>query len=597
MKVLLVAVAAALCSSVAIAQTVEPVEAPLPPLAPWKGASEKLPVPQGHPWITPGEASGLTTSPSYAETVAYVEKLAAASPLLKVERFGRSPQGRDMVAVVARKADAAPKPVVLVQAGIHSGEIDGKDAGLMLLRDIAFRGKDNLLNMVDLVFVPIFNLDGHERASRFNRPNQRGPVIQGWRTTSQNYNLNREYLKADAPEMQAMIGLIRKYDPVLYLDLHVTDGTDHQYDVAFDFAGWDGLYAKSPAIGRWLDGSFRPAVSKALTKAGHTPGLYVGALDNRDPLKGIVQGADTPRFSTGYGDHARIPTVLVETHSLKPHRQRVLGTYVLVEEALKVAAAQAGSLAAAIAEDRKARPETITLSWKRLAKPIRTVTFKGIAHEMYRSAISGRDEIRWLGKPVTQQMPVIGEEPDRINRLPKAWWVPASAQDVIARMKLHGIEMETIEAPRTIKLDMVRLVEPKLGAAIEGRVRLSAKEYRHETLEEVMPTGSVRVPTAQRLGLLAAAMLEAESDDSFLAWNFFPGILQRTEYMEGYVVEPMAAAMLARDPALKAAFEKQLADDKAFAADPEARLRWFYERSPYSDARYLLYPVGREVDP
>lgn len=595
MKIGIIAVAAALIASTAAAQPTQPVAAPLPPLAPWQGESEKLPVAKGHRWITPGEASDLSASPSYADTIAFVDKMAAASPLLTTETFGHTPQGRNMVAVLARKPGPTLKPVVLVQAGIHSGEIDGKDAGLMLLRDIAFRGKDGLLDHVDLVFVPIFNIDGHERASPFNRPNQRGPLTQGWRTTSQNYNLNREYVKADAPEMQAMIGLIRKYDPVLYLDLHTTDGTDHQYDVAFAFSGWDGLYAQSPAIGRWLDGVYRPAVTDALTRAGHTPGLYVNALDNRDPLKGILLGADTPRFSTGYGDHARIPTILVETHSLKPYRQRVLGTYVLLEASLKVAAAHAASLSAAIDGDRKSRPESITLSWKPVEQPIKTVSFKGIAHELYRSPISGRDEIRWLGRPVTQQMPLFGEQPDRVNRLPTAWWVPASAPEVIARLKLHGIAMERIDAPATVELDMVRLVEPKLGGATEGRVRLSAAEYRHETRREVMPAGSVRVPAAQPLGLLAAAMLEAESDDGFLAWNFFPGILQRTEYMEGYAVEPMAAAMLTRDPALKAAFEQRLTQDAAFAADPEARLRWFYERSPYFDARYLLYPVGREI--
>ncbi|MGL5837158.1 MAG: M14 family metallopeptidase [Sphingorhabdus sp.] len=579
----------------AFAQASAPIEAPLPPLAPWKGASEKLQVGKDYPWATPGEKSGLIESPSYADTMAFVRKMADASPLLEIETFGRTPQGRDMIAVVARKPGTAPKPVLLVQAGIHSGEIDGKDAGLMLLRDIAFRGKNALLDKADLVFVPIFNIDGHERASRFNRPNQRGPLVQGWRTTSQNYNLNREYLKADAPEMQAMIGLIRKYDPVLYLDLHVTDGTDHQYDVAFAFAGWDGLYAQSPAIGAWLDKSFRPAVSQALTKAGHTPGYYVSALDNRDPLKGISHDADTPRFSTGYGDHARIPTVLVETHSLKPHRQRVLGTYVLVERALKLAGENSAELTKAISADRAARPDSITLTWKALEKPIKTIPFQGIAHESYRSAVSGREEIRWLGKPVLQQMPVFGVEPDRINRLPAAWWVPASSADVIARMKLHGVKMETIEIPREMELDMVRLVEPKLGTAIEGRVPLSAKEYRHEKRRETMPPGSVRVPSDQPLGLLVAAMLEAESPDSFLAWNFFPGILQRTEYIEGYVVAPMAEAMMARDPALKAAFEKKLAEDKAFAENANARLQWFYERSPYYDERYLLYPVGREL--
>lgn len=582
----------------AFGQPPAPIEAPLPPLLPWRGPSERLVVPATDRWATPGEVSGLQASPSYAETRAFAEKMVAASPLLRIEIFGRSPEGREMFAVVARKAGAAgvaKKPVLLVQAGIHAGEIDGKDAGLMLIRDIAFRGKDALLDGADIVFVPIFNVDGHERASRFNRPNQRGPVLQGWRTTAQNLNLNRDYLKADAPEMQAMIGLIGKYDPALYLDLHVTDGTDHQYDVAFAFAGWDGLYANSPAIGRWLDSAFRPAVSAALTKAGHTPGYYVAAIDNRKPDAGIFHGPDTPRFSTGFGDHRRLPTVLVETHSLKPHRQRVLGTYVLVEQALRLVGQDRAALERAIATDRAARPGEIILTWTPQTVPMKSIAFKGIAHETYVSPVSGVAEVRWLGKPVTQMMPVYGVDPGLRVQLPRAYWVPATAREVIARMSLHGVTMERITAARTLELDMVRIEEPKLGAASEGHVPLSAKAFRHETRRATMPAGSVRVPTDQPLGLLVAAMLEAESPDSFLAWNFFPGMLQRTEYIEGYAIAPLAEAMLARDPALKAEFEAKLAAEPEFAKNSNARLEWFYRRSAYYDDRYLLYPVGREL--
>ena len=192
-------------------------------------------------------------------------------------------------------------------------------------------------------------------------------------------------------------------------------------------------------------------------------------------------------------------------------------------------------------------------------------------------------------------MDVYGVEPDLKVILPKAYWVPATATEVIARMKVHGLQMETIEDARMLTLDMVRLEEPKLGNVNEGHVPLSAKSYRHATQDVNMPKGSVRVPTDQPLGLLAAAMLEAESADSFLAWNFFPSMLQRTEYIEGYAIAPLAEAMMERDPALKAEFEAKLASDPAFAASASARLEWFYKRSAYYDANYLLYPVGREM--
>lgn len=580
-------------ASVATAQ--ETFEAaPLPPALPWSGASEKLIVAKDDPWVTPIESSDFVETPDYAATRAFVERLVAASPLLTIENFGKTAEGRDLYFVRARKGDGG-KPVLLAQAGIHSGEIDGKDAGLMLLRDIALKGKDSLLDKADLVFVPIFNADGHERSSPYSRPNQRGPNSQGWRTTAQNFNLNRDYLKVDSPEMRSMIALIQRIDPALYLDLHVTDGTDYQYDITYSFSGWRGYYAKSPAIGRWLDTRFRTQVDGALTRNGHVPGYYVSAVDNSDPDKGILHEADTPRFSTGYGDYRRLPTVLLETHSLKPYRQRVLGTYVFVEAALRLVGEEGTALRNAIDEDRGARPKTAVLRWKSRETPLYTLDdFLGVAHETYRSPASGRDEVRWLGKPIRQRMPVFGEEPDVEVTLPTAWWVPPSEAQVIERLKLHGIAFETTASPRRLTLERTRLVDPKLGAANEGHIPLTAK-FEPIRRDETLPAGSVRVPANQPLGLLAAALLEAKSGDSLLAWNYFPGILQRTEYVEGYVIAPLAERMLANDPALKREFEAKLAADPKFAADGDARLAWFYERTPYYDARYLLYPVAREV--
>ncbi len=578
------------------AQSRAGLSAPLPPLLPWHGASERLVVASSDPWITPSEASGFETTPSYAETRAWLERLVAASPLLHIEPFGHTAQGRELYAVRASKPGGPPKPLLFVQAGIHSGEIDGKDAGLMLLRDIALRGKDKLLDHADLAFVPIFNADGHERTSPFNRPNQRGPVNQGWRTTAQNLNLNRDYLKADTPEMRAMRTFINRLSPALILDLHVSDGVDYQYDISFTFPGWAGSPTHSPAIGRWLDAHYRPAITAALTSAGHIPGLYVEPIDPRDPAKGSALSPDSPRYSTGYGELARQPSVLVETHSLKPYRQRVIGTYVLIEESLRLVGAEGAGLASAIASDRAARPVTSVLAWKPLTTPFFTIPdFKGIAHETYRSAASGRDEIRWLGRPVTMKMPVFIATPDIVATLPAAWWVPATKPEVIALLKLHGIAFEQLAGPRTLTLDMVRLHRPKLKAADEGHIPLAAAAYVHAARSETYPAGSVRVPSEQPLGLLAAAMLEPESPDSLLAWNFYPEILMRTEYIEGYVIAPLAERMLAADPKLKAEFEKKLKDDPKFAADPDARLGWFYERTPYYDERFLLYPVGREL--
>lgn len=580
----------------AMLASASPSAAPLPPEMPWHGRSERLVAKPGDAWITPAETSGFTLTPTYDETRAWIDKLVAASPLLRVEAFGRSAQGRPLYAVIAHKGGAdAKKPVLLVQAGIHPGEIDGKDAGLMLLRDIAFHGKDRLLDHADLLFVPIFNADGHERSSAYNRPNQRGPENQGWRTNAENLNLNRDYLKADTPEMRAMLALIQRYDPSLYLDLHVTDGSDYQYDVTFEYNGWHGLDTRSPAIAKWLNKSLRPAELSALVKAGHLGAHYFELVNPDDPDAGISELPQGPRYQEGWADTAHMPAVLVETHSLKSYRRRVLAMYVFIETALETLGRDAAANQAAIAADRASRPSSIVLDWRQAAKPAGKIDFKGIAHTTYMSPATDSPVIQWLGRPVTIPMDVYQAEPGSSVSLPQAYWVPVTKPDVIARLKLQGVAMETVTEPRTVDVDMVRVGEPRLADAFEGHIPVTFGQYRHERHRETFPPGSVRISTDQPLGLIAAMMLEPESSDSLLSWNFFPEILQRTEYMEPYVLAPMADRMLAGDAGLKAQFEAKLKSDPAFARDREKRLSWFYERSPYYDDRYLLYPVGREV--
>lgn len=577
----------------------------LPPAPAWQGDSEALVAPAHHPWITPSEATGLTDSPTYDETLAWLEKLAAASPRIRLAEFGRTAQGRPLVVVLASRDGAATpaalatsgRPTVLAQAGIHSGEIDGKDAGLMFLRDLAFTEKGALLDRANFALIVALNADGHERRSPFNRPNQRGPVHQGWRTTAQNLNLNRDYMKADAPEMRALLGLFGELQPSLYLDIHVTDGIDYAYDITYGFNGAGGTFAWSPASAAWLDRVWRPAAGAALADAGHIPGPLVFAVNNRDLAAGIGAGPSSPRFSHGYGDLRHVPSVLVENHSLKPYRQRVLGTYVLYEASLRATGDDAAALAAAIATDRSARPDTLAVNWNNEPDRTAAMDFRGIAYEEYLSPVSGGREVRWLGTPkIYAALPVhqVTQPRAKLTR-PVAYWVPPEATEVIARLRAHGIALEPQPAAVTRRVTMYRLVDPKPAALpLEGRHRL-ATQVRAETREETFPAGSVRVPTDQPLGDLAMSLLEPASDDSFLAWGFFPGILQRTEYIEGYAIAPLAEQMLAADPQLKAEFEAKLAADEKFRANPDARLRWFYERSPFYDARHLLYPVGVET--
>jgi murein tripeptide amidase MpaA len=574
----------------------------LPPEIPWDGASRALVAAADDPWITPSEATGLTATPRYAETVAWLERLVAAAPELAMVSVGKSHEGRDIWMVIAsaegattpEAIHAAGKPLLLAHGGIHSGEIDGKDAGLMLLRDMTVAGKrKELLASASLLFIPILNVDGHERFSPFGRINQRGPEAMGWRTNTRNQNLNRDFAKLDTPGVRALVGVIEAWQPHLYLDLHVTDGADYQYDITYGY----NITSWSPGISRWLEERYRPHVDGALEAGGHIPGPLVFLVDASNPQAGNFGWTASPRFSNGYGDLRHLPTVLLENHSLKPYDQRVLGTYLFLAASLEVLAEEGEALREATAADRAHRWDPVPLAWQvEGGREHPTMEFLGIRPEVELSPVSGAPVVRWTGEPVTWTVPVVTPtRPEPAVSRPVAYWIPPHWTEVIERLRLHGVRLEVQAEGRAVEVEMYRLQNATVAEEpFEGHARVEARPVG-ENHRWFYPPGSVRVPTDQPLGHLAIHLLEPAAPDSFFQWGFFLEVLQRTEYFESYVMEPMARRMLAEDPDLQAEFTAKVTSDPAFAGDPRARLQWFYQRTPFWDERWLLYPVGREL--
>jgi len=599
-RVLLTLIVAAVAVGPAPAGTA--AETPiLPPELPWSGKSREIPVPPSDPWATPAEQAGLLRTPRYDETVAWLRRLAEASPEVEMVSLGRSPEGRELWMVIASVDRAftpkalreSGKPVLLAQAGIHAGEIDGKDAGMMLLRDLTVRGtRRELLQNATFLFVPIFNVDGHERFSPFTRINQRGPEAAGWRTTSRNLNLNRDYGKLDTPEMRAMVAAINAWAPDLYLDLHVTDGADYQYDVTWGYHGTQGY---SPATGAWLDEAFTPAVQRDLAGWGHIPGPLIFFDDPHQPERGIVEWTSGPRFSTGYGDLRHLATVLVENHSLKPYPQRVLGTYVLLESALRTLGERGAELRLAAAADRARRPAEIPLDWIASKAPPEVIDLLGVESRLIPSEPSGGQRQEYTGKPVTFRVPRTRlDTPGSTAHRPQAYLIPPAWGEVIARLEQHGIRMDRLGEAGTREVEMYRIAAAALTAQpMEGHARVEGK-VTLERRQESFPAGTVRIATDQPLGDLAAVLLEPDSPDSFFRWGFFLEVLERVEYVEDYVMDPMASRMLAADPDLAREFRARLAADPKFAADPAERLQWFYRRTPFFDDRAALYPIARQ---
>ncbi|OHE81722.1 MAG: peptidase M14 [Lysobacterales bacterium GWF1_69_6] len=559
------------------------------------------------PLGTVSEASGFTHTGRYDEVVKLCDEFARAYPAaVRCLDFGTTPQGRPMKALVASTRGALDPaaareknlPVVLVQGGIHAGEIDGKDAGFLALREV-LEGKaaQGALDKLVLVFVPVFNVDGHERFGPWNRPNQRGPVEMGWRTTAQNYNLNRDYLKADSPEMQAMLGLVQAWNPLAVVDLHATDGAQFEHDISIQV---EPVHAGDPAL-REAGRAWRDGVIADLEKQGSLPlPFYPSFVVSDDPSSGFADGVAPPRFSTGYFWLRNRLAMLVETHSWReyPHRVRITrNTVVSVLERL-AANGRAWQRLAREADARAGAPDGAPQPLAFTAGPeARLIDFRGYAYTRTPSEISGALMTRYdETTPQVWRIPLRDDvQPSVTVAAPAAGYiVPAEhAAFVGAKLRLHGVQFREIANGGKRDVEVFRAETTRLSAgSVEGHQTLAvtgdwARETRH------IPAGSLYVPLRQPGARLVMAMLEPKAPDSLLAWGEFNNAFERKEYMEDYVAEDVARKMLAEDPALAAAFARRLQYDPAFAADPQARLEFFYRRHSSWDERFRLYPVMR----
>ena len=557
---------------------------------------------------TLAERTGYRQTGRYDEVIALCDAYQQAFPkAVRCFDFGTSPQGRPMKALAvstsgalsAEDAHAQGLPVVLAQGGIHAGEIDGKDAGFGLLRDL-LQGKvgKGLLDKQVFLFVPVFNVDGHENFKAWNRPNQRGPAEMGFRVTAQRLNLNRDYMKADAPEMRAMLALVNAWDPLATLDLHVTDGAKFRHDISVT---GDPVNVGDGEL-RNAGKALRDGIIQKLTAQGSLPvDFYPSFSSYDDPASGFVETAYTPRFSSGYFPLRNRLVMLIETHSWKTYPVRVRSTYNALLDTLELVAQHGGQWRQAEldADTRAAQlaGQPVPLDYK-TTDAKRIISFLGYAYKRVHSDISGSDMVVY-----DEHTPQLWMLPLRdtivpglsVNAPKGGYLVPAEyAAQVGEALRLHGIDFRTLETPlanaavQAFDADSVKFS----ATPVEGHQRTTLSGQWTSTTTNLV-AGALFVPIAQPKARLLMAMLEPQAPDSIAAWGGFNNSFERKEYMEAYVAEEQARLMLDKDPALKAEFDAKLKADPAFAKDPMARLDFFARRHPAWDAGYNRYPVLR----
>jgi hypothetical protein len=574
-----------------------------------------------HTLTTLAEESGFTTTGRTAEVARLCAAFAAAWPdAVRSFEFGRSAEGRAMWALIVSRADPRKVPLLMLQAGIHPGESDGKDAGFIALREIlSGTAAAGALERIAILFVPAFNVDGHERFGRWNRPNQDGPEETGWRTTAQNLNLNRDYAKADAPEMRALLGLIRTWDPLVCADLHVTDGADFQPDISLQVEPINQGDPRLFAAGREL----RDMLIARLAAHGSMPlPFYPDLVRPDDPASGFQLTVYSPRFSTGYFPQRNRFTVLVETHSWKDYATRVRVTRNTIVALAELLAAHVDAWRAATrAADAQAmrlggtdvvldygcewhepggggRPDASGASGAGGAGGGELIDFPGYAYRRELSPISGA--------PVTVYEPKVKQTwrvplrdrvtPTLVVQAPLGGYVVpvAWAAEVGERLALHGLAFAAVHtASDGVRVEAFRATRTQFAAGpFEGRMRLTLEgRWQRETRD--IRAGALFVPIAQPGARLVMHLLEPQAPDSLSAWGFFNACYEQKEYLEPYVAEQIAREMLAQSAELQVEFARRLEQEPAFAASPQARLDFFLRRHASWDEQYNLNPILR----
>jgi hypothetical protein len=524
--------------------------------------------------------------------------------------FGKTPEGRPMLAlVVSRSGALTPEkareqklPVMLMQGGIHAGEIDGKDAGFLALREILNNeAAAGALKSFVLVFVPVFNVDGHERFGHWNRPNQVGPEEMGWRANARNFNLNRDYTKADTPEMQAMLRLLGAWDPTLYVDMHVTDGAEFQHDVSNTleprYAGDTQLHPLGIDLVKDLNARIAAQGSMPLD-------FYPSFVVDDDPASGFAAGPPLPRFSNGYWDLHNRFALLVETHSWKDYATRVRVTHNIIVALTDMMAKEGAQWRTAQheADARAARlgGQDVALDYEN-GPHVTTIDFQGYAYTRELSAISGNLVTRYDNrKPESWHLPYkdVVVTKTHVVAPTGGYIVPAAdAAWVGEKLALHGVHFERTNKPeKDAHLETFRASKVAYSKVpFEGHTTMTFEgQWKPENRD--IAAGSLFVPIAQPNARVLVALLEPQAPDSFAAWGFFNTAFEQKEYLEPYVAEDVARDILAKDPKAAAEFKKKVADDPEFAASPQARFDFFYRLSPAWDQQLNLYPVYRVAE-
>ena len=559
--------------------------------------------------LTTGEKTGWHETSVYANTVSLMRKMQQMSLDAKMVRFGTTSEGRAMYALILSSdhaftpaaAAGTGKAIILIQSGIHSGEIEGKDTALMLARDMVITRRPHQagwLKRAIFIIIPVFNVDGHESRSPFNRPNQNGPDVTGTRPQAQLINLNRDYIRAVSPEMKAWLRLYHAWMPDFMFDNHVTDGADYQYDVTWDMAHHGDM---GEPTRDWVSDRFLPELNKRMEAGGHLVSPYGDMRTMPDGSRQFFVEVFSPRYSHLYTAALNRPGLLVETHSLKDPKTRAWSNYdIMVDsidivtedpQALRDAVRAADAKYAAMAGNRDAPPIYLAGKTSEASHPIQ---YHGLKSAPFQSEITGTMVPHYTAEKDDFETSIHdGIDTTAEAQEPLGFLIPEQWKEIADELALHGVRMERTTKALDQEFDTWRFTDVRYApAAYEGG--LMTDYTLHPVHERIaVPAGSYWVPMHQQRARLIMNLLHPAAPDALIRWGFAASIFQTMGRIGArpYLTVPIANKVAEEHPEMMQEFEAMLKADPAFAADPQARLDWWMSRSNYQSTAVNRYPV------
>ena len=495
--------------------------------------------------LTRPEQTNFEETSRYQDVIDFVETVADASPLIHTTFFGYSFEGRSLpLAVVGNVTDATAEAVlatgktrVFIQANIHAGEVCGKEAMQMMLRDIATGSHAEWLDSLVLLIAPIYNADGNERITLANRPRQHGPIAgMGQRPNAQGFDLNRDHMKLDSPEARSLVWLFNEYDPHVVIDLHTTNGTRHGYHLTYS----PPLHPNTdPRIDRFLREEWLPEAGQYMAEAiGWASDYYGNAWDRDAGMKQWRTFDHRPRFNNNYTGLRNRFAILSEAYSYATFKDRITATYLFVEGAVAFAARNATRIQeiAMAADAVEVAGMELAVSAKRKNSGEIQILM-GDVREV-RNPYSGEVMLERVDNTRQETMLDYGAfETEETEVVPVMYYIPASEKAVLYKLEDHGIEMERLDREVTIEVEAFRIDSSTVAARPFQQHHERTLYGAYSTTSETFPAGTITVQTAQPLGRLVFYLLEPRSDDGLLNWNVLD------ESLEGASVYPIRRSM------------------------------------------------------